>query len=59
MQSRPVVVPLRLGDAAIITTAQRPVKGGKGHYRVTLKHAISRVRSGRRIGLELSFHDGP
>jgi len=51
MQSRPMVLPLRLGDAAIITTAQRPFKGSKGHYRVNLKHAISRVRSGRRIGI--------
>jgi len=59
MQSRPMVVPLRLGDAAIIATAQRPFKGSKGHYRVNLKHAIGRVRSGQRIGLELSFHDGP
>lgn len=59
MQSRPMVLPLRLGDAAIISTAQRPFKGNKSYYRVNLKHAISRVRSGQRIGLELSFHDAP
>jgi hypothetical protein len=57
MQSRPMVLPLKLGDAAIISTAQRPFKGTKGFYRVNLKHAISRVRSGERIGVELSFHD--
>lgn len=57
MQSRPMVLPLKLGDAAIITTAERPFKGTKRHYRVNLKHAISRVRKGERIGLELSFHD--
>jgi hypothetical protein len=57
MQSRPMVLPLKFGDAAIITTAQRPFKGTKGYYRVNLKHAISRVRKGERIGLELSFHD--
>lgn len=57
MQSRPMVLPLKLGDAAIITTAERPFKGAKGYYRVNLKHAISRVRQGERIGLELSFHD--
>lgn len=57
MQSRPMVLPLKLGDAAIITTAERPFKGTKGYYRVNLKHAISRVRQGERIGLELSFHD--
>ncbi|TDV27305.1 hypothetical protein C7405_11771 [Paraburkholderia caballeronis] len=57
MQSRPIVLPLTLGDAAIISTAQRPVKGSAGYYRVNLKHAISRVRGGERIGVELSFHD--
>lgn len=59
MQSRPSVLPLELGDAAIIATAERPFKGAKGYYRVNLKHAISRVRKGIRIGLELSFHDAP
>ncbi len=59
MQSRPSVLPLKLGDAAIIATAERPFKGTKGYYRVNLKHAISRVRQGERIGLELSFHDAP
>jgi uncharacterized protein len=58
MQSRPMVLPLKLGDAAIITTSERPFKGTKGHYRVNLKHAISRVRGGQRIGMELTFHDG-
>lgn len=57
MQSRPMVLPLKLGDLAIFTTAERPFKGAKGYYRVNLKHAISRVRQGERIGLELSFHD--
>jgi hypothetical protein len=57
MQSRPMVLPLRQGDMAIITVAQRPFKGSKGFYRVNLKHAIGRVRSGERYGLELLFHD--
>lgn len=57
MQSRPIVVPLRRYDAAIISTAQRPVKGAKAWYRVNLRHAIGTVRDGERIGLELSFHD--
>lgn len=59
MQSRPIVVPLRRGDVAIIGTAQRPFRGTHGHYRVNLRHAISRVREGQRIGVELAFHDGP
>ena len=58
MQSRPMVLPLRKGDMAIITVALRPHQGAKGgYYRVNLKHAISRVRSGERIGLELLLHD--
>ncbi|KWF30871.1 2OG-Fe(II) oxygenase [Burkholderia pseudomultivorans] len=59
MQSRPMVLPLALGDAAIIGTAQRPFKGSRGYYRVNLKHAISRVRDGERLGVELSFHHAP
>ncbi|MFW7340903.1 2OG-Fe(II) oxygenase [Pollutimonas sp. H1-120] len=59
MQSRSMVLPLGMGDAAIIAVAQRPFKGGKGFYRVNARHAISRVRSGERIGLELVFHDAP
>jgi hypothetical protein len=57
MQSRPIVLPLCKGDMAVIATAQRPHKGTKGYYRVNLKHAISRVRSGERIGLDLMLHD--
>jgi hypothetical protein len=57
MQSRPMVLPLREGDLAIISVAQRPHRGTKGCYRVNLKHAISRVHSGERFGLELVLHD--
>src|SRR5690606_33721505 len=59
MQSRPMVVPLGIGDAAVIATAGRPVRGGRTCYRVNLRHAISRVHHGERIGVELSFHDSP
>ncbi len=56
MQSRPMVLPLALGDLAIIATGVRPFKGSLAYYRVNTKHAISRVRNGQRIGLELLFH---
>lgn len=56
MQSRPSVVPLRCGDAAIICTGPRPVRGSQGVYRVNVRHAVGRVRSGQRVGLSLSFH---
>ena len=56
MQSRPIVVPLNRGDAVIFAAAQRPFKGSKGFYRVNMKHAISRVRSGQRLGATICFH---
>jgi hypothetical protein len=59
MQSRPIVLPLRKGDVAIITTAKRPHKGTQGYYRVNLRHAVSRVHSGERVGWELLLHDAP
>ncbi len=58
MQSRPMVVPLQPGDLAVITTVHRPFKGNKGYYRVNMKNAIGRVRSGERRGFLLSFHLG-
>jgi hypothetical protein len=58
MQSRPMVLPLRQGDAAIIAVSHRPVQGSKGYYRVNLKHAISRVRAGQRVGLDMLFLAG-
>jgi uncharacterized protein len=57
MQSRPIVVPLRRGDAVVMAAAHRPVKGSKGLYRVNMKHAISRVLTGKRLGAVISFHD--
>ncbi|WP_280153061.1 2OG-Fe(II) oxygenase [Piscinibacter sp. XHJ-5] len=57
MQSRPMVVPLRQGDAAVIAVHHRPVQGSRGVYRVQLRHGVSEVRSGRRHTLGLIFHD--
>ncbi len=59
MQSRPMVLSMQQGDAAIISTALRPVKGSKGFYRVNIRNAISPVRSGVRAGLALFFHNAP
>lgn len=55
MQSRPIVLPLRRGSVAVIAVSERPHAGTKGHYSVNLKHAISRVHGGQRVGLELLF----
>ena len=59
MQSRPMVMSLQQGDVAILSTGHRPVKGNKGFYRANMKHGVSRVRGGRRIGLALFFHHAP
>ena len=57
MQSRAEVVPLRRGDAVVFPVRHRPVEGTRGAYRVTLRHGVSRVRTGRRHTLGLIFHD--
>lgn len=57
MQSVPSVVPLQQGDAVIFAVSQRPVSGTRSSYRVTMRHGVSRVRSGRRHTLGIIFHD--
>jgi uncharacterized protein len=57
MQSRVEIAPLRQGDAVAFAVHNRPVKGGKGYYRVNMRHGVSRVRSGRRHTLGIIFHD--
>ena len=56
-QSRAEVVPLAQGDAVIFATAQRPVTGARGTYRVNMRHGVSRVRTGSRRTLGIIFHD--
>jgi hypothetical protein len=55
MQSRPIVVVPKQGDAIIFAADGRPFRGKTGFYRVSLKHAVSRIRSGERVALELLF----
>jgi uncharacterized protein len=57
MQSRVEVVPLGQGDGVIFPVRHRPVRGARGHYRVNLRHGVSRVRSGHRQTLGVIFHD--
>jgi uncharacterized protein len=56
-QSRGEVVPLRQGEAVIFPVHHRPVPGARGHYRVTTRHGVSRLRSGQRYTLGVIFHD--
>jgi hypothetical protein len=57
MQSRATVVPLRRGDGVLFAVHHRPVQRTRGSYRVTLRHGVSEVRSGRRHTLGVIFHD--
>jgi len=57
MQSRAEVVPLEQGDGVIFPVRHRPVRGSRGHYRVTMRHGVSRLRSGHRHTLGIIFHD--
>ena len=57
MQSRAEVVPLGQGDGVVFAVSHRPVRGTRGTYRVSLRHGVSRVRSGRRHTVGIIFHD--
>ncbi len=57
MQSRVEVVPLGQGEGVIFAVNYRPVCGTRGTYRVTMRHGVSRIRSGRRLTLGIIFHD--
>jgi hypothetical protein len=57
MQTRPMVLPLRKGDAAIFAVNGRPMKGVRGDYQVRLNHGVSKLRSGKRRTLGVIFHD--
>ncbi|MGH9311207.1 MAG: 2OG-Fe(II) oxygenase [Vicinamibacterales bacterium] len=57
MQSRAEVVPLTRGDGVVWAVRNRPVQGTRGSYRVTMRHGVSRIRSGHRRTLGVIFHD--
>lgn len=56
-QSRAEIVPLRQGEAAIFPVHHRPAQGTRRTYRATMRHGVSRVRSGLRQTLGIIFHD--
>ena len=56
-QSRATVVHLEQGEAVIFSTRYRPTAGARGHYRVTVRHGVSRVLSGERYTLGVIFHN--
>ncbi len=56
-QSKAEVVPLRQGEAVVFAVNHRPVQGARGYYRATMRHGVSRIRSGERMTLGVIFHD--
>ena len=56
-QSKAIVLKPKKGDALVFTTNFRPVKGGRGYYRVNMKHGVSEVTAGNRHTLGIIFHD--
>lgn len=57
LQSRPRVVRLEQGAAAIIPVRERPRKGSRGFHRAQWRHGVSDVTTGERLTLGLIFHD--
>jgi hypothetical protein len=57
MQSRGEVVPLVRGEAVLLCVNRRPVLGKRGHFRVVMRHGVSRLRAGGRHALGIIFHD--
>ena len=44
-------------DAVVWAVRDRPAQGRRGAYRVTMRHGVSRVRSGHRHTAGVIFHD--
>lgn len=50
-------IALQQGEAVVITTRYRPVKGVRGYYRSNFRHGVSAILSGERYTLGIIFHD--
>ncbi len=57
MQSRPIVLRLEQGSAAIIPVRDRPRRGVRGFHRAAMRHGVGEITAGDRYTLGLIFHD--
>ena len=57
MQSRPIIVPIEQGGAAIIPVRERPRQGRVRVHRAQMRHGVGRIHQGTRTTLGLIFHD--
>jgi len=56
-QSKAEAIAVERGEILIFATRYRPAAGSKGHYRVGVRHGVSRLLSGSRYALGIIFHD--
>jgi hypothetical protein len=56
-QSVPHVIVSVRGEAIVITTRYRPVRGARSFYRANVRHGVSELHSGCRHTLGILFHD--
>jgi hypothetical protein len=56
-EKRAEVISLQQGDAVLFAVNQRPIKGKTLPVRVSMRHGVSRVRSGMRHTAGIIFHD--
>lgn len=56
-QSRCEALTLSRGEATVFAVSERPVDGGRGPYRTTMRHGASTIESGVRYALGMIFHD--
>ena len=56
-QSRGEAIALERGAAIVFPNRHRPVAGARGTYRATVRHGVSRIRTGERLALGIIFHD--
>lgn len=56
-QSKAIVLRPGKGDMLLFASNFRPVKGGNGYYRVSMKHGVSEVTLGNRYTVGIIFHD--
>jgi uncharacterized protein len=56
-QSRGYAIAIPQGAGVVFATRERPVAGGRGDYRVVMRHGVSTVTAGARMSLGIIFHD--
>src|SRR5207302_8915824 len=56
-QSRGHAVAIEQGAGVVFATRERPVAGGRGAYRVVMRHGVSTITAGARMSLGIIFHD--